>query len=173
MPEIRRTALSSMQLRDSVGADLRDPVVVLYERVRKIAMHEIGEQFAEDVAHDVWIKVRENGLEEPIPYVAIKHMMIDAIRKIRSREGALKLGDEDGEVPEKPAVTDQQVEKLHRLLARLNATEGELVHWYFYKHENLHSTAILMGRNEQSLRIVLDSLLEKLRKAWERDEHED
>jgi DNA-directed RNA polymerase specialized sigma24 family protein len=141
--------------------------VALLSRAAKVArflVHEPG--LADDVASAIVTKVLEGGLHEPIPFVTLKHIGIDELRRWR-RRGASSLED----APEPAAREGNEVEEVEQRVrevmadVELSGVEGRVVYYVMYQGETVAGAAEKMGVSRDCAYVAYQCALAKLRRA--------
>ena len=141
--------------------------VVLQDRLVRIARALVHSDLAEDLASDALVVVMERDLREPLPYITLKHLIIDALRRERRQEHEAL---QDSATPAERDASDGPSEAeamLERLMqhAALTPLESRVLYERFYNSLSQAACALKLGIGVADAREVGDQALAKLRRA--------
>ena len=141
-------------------------MVMLFDRVRRIAHTMTAVDLADDIASEVMLKVMEQGLVEPLPFIQLKHMLIDALR-VERRHGHEPLveGTVAPTIDTPEAREAQLAATLHSV--QLSSLESSVVYLHFWQDLELSMIAEQLRTSRERVKLALQSAVSKLRKEWE------
>jgi len=145
-------------------------IVDVWKRLQRVARSLTTQDFAEDVASAVMVKILEKDLSEPFYFIQLKHMMIDELRKVRRYEKQLPEGLEAvAKGLETQASVELEVQELMKD-AGLTVAEGRVVYYLYYANGAAQATAKIMTIEKEEVCELERQAMKKLRSAAARAE---
>ena len=145
--------------------------IQLWQRLHKVVHSIMHGSSVEDVVHDTWIACVQKGVGPDAPFVTLKHMALDAIRKLRRQERACSLEDVVEPQMARETVRVQEDKAMRVLLGRASLTtfEGQVVLRMFYDNFTMSVTADELGVTKADVKVAFESVKSKLRSLVENE----
>jgi len=146
----------------------------LMSRVTRATKALVRGALAEDVAQEVWMRCTVHGYGPEVPFVVLKHMIVDELRKERRYEGP-RFGEVEIELPERVDEAESERCKVHEAIdqAELSWLETKVVMLRFWWglpvaeialqcKQTVEATAIAMGTAMFKIRTAMQSIAKEV-----------
>ena len=179
MEETERTAGGE----GAVETETETEHLAMLQRLKAVVRSlKVGEVW-EDVVHEVWIECQRRGVRHDAPFVTLKHMTIDVLRKERAHRherlereehraarggSSSSSGDEIAARDVRPREDDAEVRRL-LVAAELGRREIEVVQLRWWSGMSIAETAREMESSERAVRELEESILARLRQTMRRE----
>jgi DNA-directed RNA polymerase specialized sigma24 family protein len=145
----------------------------LWNRLRQVARTVTWCDQADDVATSAWIACYEKGLKLPLPFVTLKHMCFDEMRKLKRQEFDQLPDGMEAVVPE--SSSEDSTEKEAAVImesTQVTQLEGRILYRHLYEGMSFKELSAELGIDVGSVREVFNQVIAKLRLSVESEDIE-
>ncbi len=124
-------------------------------------------QELDDISQEVWLKLARRAQEssswDPVPFIAIKHMVIDEIRRETRATRPQQLDEALDSAP--PLAHDRRLDLIHEALATVKLTplEGRVLYHVIFKDQSMKVAGKNLTLTPTSVQREYNSAISKLR----------